>query len=175
MYNSAFIRVSAPEWETTSKYFYIRRVIMSDSKKKLSRHEQRIAVFKLIFEHSFRQDESAADIFLADCEERGYSDYPFIRDTFTEAEKMTPESDEIIKTYAVGWSLDRLSNTAKALLKLSIYELLHTDTPPKVVINEAVEISKEYATEDEASFINGILNKVARDKGFITDRPTGEE
>ena len=140
---------------------------MSDQNKKLTRHEQRIAVFQFIFECSFRPDETPSDVFLSESGERGLSEYAYVRDTILGAEQNMAESNDLVKEYAVGWSLDRLSNTARALLKLSIFELLHTDTPPKVVINEAVEISKEYASEEEASFINGILNKIARDKGLI--------
>ena len=145
---------------------------MSEKKKRMSRHEQRIAVFQLLFEHYFRLDETPADIYLSECDENCYGEYDYIKDTFMSAEGSASQTDLLIGEYAVGWSLERLSYTAKALLRLSIYELLYTDVPPKVVINEAVEISKEYSSEEEASFINGILNKIARDKGLITDKST---
>ena len=145
---------------------------MSDSKKKMTRRKQRVAVFQLLFEHYFRPDESPSDIYLSECDERGYGDYEYIKNTFTASDSRASETDRMIGEYAVGWSFDRLSVTAKTLLRLSIYELLETDIPPKVVINEAIEISKEYSSEDEASFINGILNKIARDKGLITDIKT---
>ena len=141
-------------------------------KKKMTRHEQRVAVFQLLFEHCFRQDESASDIYLSECDDRGYSDYSYIRETFVAADARSSETDVMIGEYAVGWSLDRLSVTARSLLRLSIYELLESVVPPKVVINEAVEISKEYSSEEEASFINGILNKIARDKGLLDDNKT---
>lgn len=142
---------------------------MSDSKKKLSRHEQRVAVFQLLFETPFRGDESPADIFLAESAERDFGDYAYIKDSYLKAEEKLGELDSLIAEYAVGWKIERLSNTARALLRLAIYELLYSDVPPKVVINEAVEIAKEYATEDEASFANGILNRLARDKGVLAD------
>ena len=56
-----------------------------------------------------------------------------------------------------------------------MYELTHTDVPPKVVINEAVEIAKEYASPEEGAFVNGILNKLARDRGLIGDSPSANE
>ena len=142
---------------------------MSDSKNRLSRHEQRIAVFQLLFESSFRSDESPNDIFLSECAERGYSDFAYIRNTYLNAEERLEELDSLIADYALGWKIERLSMTARALLRLAIYELLYSDVPPKVVINEAVEIAKEYATDDEASFANGILNKLARDKGILAE------
>ena len=133
----------------------------------MTRHEQRVFVFKLIFESLFRKDETPEDIYLSECDENGYAAYPYISETFIASVKNTDESDALVREYAVGWSPERLSNTAKATMRLSLYELLHSDVPPKVVINEAVEIAKEYASEDEASFVNGILNKIAHDKNLI--------
>lgn len=141
--------------------------------ERLSRHAQRTAVFSFIFERFFRPDESPADIYLAEYEERGYQGYDYIRDTFLSAEQGAEESDALIREYAVGWSLERISLTARAVMRLALFELLHSDVPPKVVINEAVELSKEFATEDEASFVNGILNKIARDKGMLEPSANG--
>ena len=141
---------------------------MSDSIK-MTRHAQRKSVFELVFESFFRTDETPSDIYLSEAEDRGFVGYDYIRDTFLCVEEYAKESDELIRAYTVGWSFDRLSITAKSVLRLAIYEMTHTDVPPKVVINEAVEISKEYASEEEAAFVNGILNKLARDKRLIED------
>lgn len=154
--------------------FYHRMNHHMSKNEKLSRHAQRCAVFAFIFEHFFRSDESPADIYLTEYEERGYQGYDYIRDTFLCAEQNADESDALIREYAVGWSLERISYTARAVLRLAIYELFHSDVPPKVVMNEAVEISKEFASEDEASFINGILNKIAHDKGVFEPKADGE-
>lgn len=48
-------------------------------------------------------------------------------------------------------------------MRLAVYELLYTDIPPKVAMNEAVEIAKEFADEGEASFVNGIINRIAKE------------
>ncbi len=141
--------------------------------EKMSRHEQRVAAFQMIFERMFH-DADYKDKFDELCDERGFSQYPYIREAYFGALESANESKSLIGEYAKGWSFDRLSFTAKALLELSVYELLHTDTPPKVVINEAVEISKEFASGDEPSFVNGILNSIARDKGLITAGNSGE-
>lgn len=55
------------------------------------------------------------------------------------------------------------------------YELTFTDVPPKAAVNEAIEIAKEYAGEEEASFINGILNTFAKAKGFIEVNTDGAQ
>ena len=143
---------------------------MSDTKK-LTRHAQRAAVFEFVFESFFRKEESPADIYIAEAADRGLDGYPYVRDTFLAVQQNAAESDAIIGEYAVGWSFARISTTAKSVLRLAVWELTHSDVPPKVVINEAVEISKEYATPEEASFVNGILNRIARDKGLLGDAP----
>lgn len=69
--------------------------------------------------------------------------------------------DELIATYSEGWSLDRLPGVDRALLRLAIYELLWTDVPPAVVVDEAVELAKSLSTEDSPRFINGLLGRIA--------------
>ncbi len=69
--------------------------------------------------------------------------------------------DETIKKAAEHWSIDRMAVIDRNILRCSTYELLYrTDIPPLVTINEALEISKKYSTEDSAAFINGILDKI---------------
>lgn len=75
------------------------------------------------------------------------------------------EIDGIIEKYAVGWKVSRISKVSLAVLRLSIYEILHVeDAPAGAVINEAVEIARRYEEEDKVSFINGILGSFVRDQ-----------
>lgn len=60
------------------------------------------------------------------------------------------------------WSIDRLANTDRSILRLAAYELLYTPTPARVVINEAVELAKAYGTEDSGKFVNGVLGALYR-------------
>jgi N utilization substance protein B len=71
------------------------------------------------------------------------------------------EIDEIIRRHAIGFSLERMAAVDRALLRLGIYELLFGGLPKAVAIDEAVQIAKEYSTEDSGKFVNGILGKVA--------------
>ena len=61
------------------------------------------------------------------------------------------------------WKLDRISKINIALLKLSIYEIIYTDVPYKVAINEAIELAKTYGEENSANFINGVLANVVKE------------
>lgn len=62
------------------------------------------------------------------------------------------------------WTIDRLGNTDQAILRMGIYELLYTDTPEIVSINEAVELAKAYSDDDVRKMINGVLDKIYHDK-----------
>lgn len=71
--------------------------------------------------------------------------------------------DGIIKKAAQHWSIERMAVIDRNILRAATYELVYRkDIPPPVVINEAIEIAKKYSTEESASFINGILDKIAR-------------
>ena len=59
-----------------------------------------------------------------------------------------------------GWPLDRLNKVDQAILLLGIYELIHTDTPSVVCINEAIELSKKYSDEAVTKMINGVLDTI---------------
>ncbi len=63
------------------------------------------------------------------------------------------------------WNIDRISKVNLALLKLSIYEILYTETPYKVAINEAVELAKKYGEDSSSQFINGVLASVVKKNG----------
>ncbi len=74
------------------------------------------------------------------------------------------EIDTIIKQKAVHWDFHRIALIDRLLLRMGICELLHfTDIPPKVTINEAIEIAKEYSTEKSGTFLNGILDSILSD------------
>ena len=77
------------------------------------------------------------------------------------------EIDELISTYAQGWSIERMPNVDRAVLRLASWELLHNEeVPAAVAIDEAVELAKEYSTDDSARFVNGVLGKIAQHRTF---------
>lgn len=72
--------------------------------------------------------------------------------------------DKKITISAPAWPMDKLNKIDLAILRLAVYELSSTETPPKVIIDEAVELAKEFGSESSPSFINGVLgNVVERD------------
>ncbi len=73
-----------------------------------------------------------------------------------------PEIDARLRACAREWTLERMANVDRNILRLALYEMLHLDDIPlSVSINEAVELAKRYSTPDSGRFINGILGKIA--------------
>lgn len=69
--------------------------------------------------------------------------------------------DERIQQIATNWKLFRMAATDRNVLRLGAFELLHLDTPPRVAIDEALELAKKFGSEASAQFVNGILDKLA--------------
>jgi transcription antitermination factor NusB len=75
-----------------------------------------------------------------------------------------PEIDELIAKFAEHWELDRMAVVDRNVLRAGIWELLWgVDVPPKVAINEALEIARRFSTEESTRFINGLLDRVRRE------------
>ena len=68
--------------------------------------------------------------------------------------------NELANKYMKDWNIDRIGKVDKAILSLAIYELLYTDTPDVVAINEAIELSKKYSDEKVVKLINGTLDSI---------------
>ena len=69
--------------------------------------------------------------------------------------------DRIIERYSSHWKIDRMAHVDRNILRIAVYELLYCDDiPPKVAINEAIDIGKKFGSEDSGAFINGVLDKI---------------
>jgi len=82
----------------------------------------------------------------------------FANQLFEGAAHDAKELDEIITKYAANWRLDRISAIDRAILRLAMHEMRATDTPAKVVINEAVDLAKKFSSDEAGGFVNGILD-----------------
>ena len=91
-------------------------------------------------------------------------DNEFVKDTVYGV--ITYENDliKIANEYLDGWSMERLGFTDQAILKLGIYELLYTETPDVVCINEAIELAKLYSDDSVRKMINGVMDKIYHNK-----------
>lgn len=74
------------------------------------------------------------------------------------------ELDEMLGKIAANWSLHRMAGTDRNVMRLGAYEILYTDTPGRVAINEAVELAKRFGSAQSAQFVNGILDKFLNER-----------
>lgn len=91
-------------------------------------------------------------------------DNEFVKDIVYGVITKKEELNEIANKYLKNWTIDRLGNTDQAILRIGIYELLYTNTPSIVAINEAIELAKLYSDDDVRKMINSVLDRVYHDK-----------
>jgi len=84
----------------------------------------------------------------------------FANQLFEGAAKEITALDEIIGRHCENWRFERLAAIDRAILRLAIHEMNSADTPPKVVLNEAVELAKKFSSEESGAFVNGVLDSV---------------
>ncbi len=129
----------------------------------MTRREAREIAFILIFEKEFNND-SLSDILELAKQVRDIEPDEYVQKVFFGVFENVDDIDDCISQNAVGWNIKRISKTALAVLRLAIYEMKYIDNIPiSVSINEAVELLKKYATQQEASFVNGILSTIAKE------------
>ena len=126
----------------------------------MTRREAREALFTLIYEMSFHKENEASEIFEKEAEQRDLGD-PYISEGLSGTFAHIEEIDSLISQNAIGWKLERLSKVSHAILRLGCYEMIYTDLPVRIAINEAVELAKKFDHDQAPSFINGILNSIA--------------
>jgi len=84
----------------------------------------------------------------------------FANRLFEGATKEVASLDEIIGKHCENWRFERLAAIDRAILRLAIHEMTASDTPPKVVLNEAVELAKKFSSDESGAFVNGVLDSV---------------
>ena len=135
----------------------------------MNRSAIREATFKYIYSNEIQKDveENQIDIYMEanNITDENFKDY--ITKSIEGINKNLPEITELIKNnLKQNWSIDRISKIDISILKLAIYEMVYTDTPYKVAINEAIELAKKYGDDSSKSFINGILASVVKEKNL---------
>jgi N utilization substance protein B len=98
-------------------------------------------------------------------------DWAFVDELCRGTARRQPELDGVIASHLSGWTLERLANSDRVVLRMALYELTHLPTPAAVVINEAVDLAKRYGTDDSGAFVNGVLGAIQRERsGAIGSR-----
>jgi transcription antitermination protein NusB len=87
---------------------------------------------------------------------------PFARELIEGVETRLSEIDKMIAEHSIGWTMDRMPVIDRTVLRLATFELIgRPDVPTGVVISEAVELAKQYSTDESGRFVNGVLSAVA--------------
>lgn len=137
----------------------------------MTRRQERETVFQLLFETEFHTELTPSAVYQNAVSARDIKETPYMRDTYFGVMERREEADTLIARFAHKWKLSRMSVVTRSILRLATYEMLWGNIPPKAAINEALEIAKLYDDEAAPSFINGILNQIARGEGRISDPP----
>ncbi|GAB7386832.1 transcription antitermination factor NusB [Bacillaceae bacterium] len=96
------------------------------------------------------------------------NDLAFLRDLVQGTWMRRGEIDATVSRYLKGWTIDRLANVDRAILRMATYEIVfRDDIPDKVSINEAIELAKRFGTEESAKFINGVLSSILKGKKTV--------
>lgn len=99
-----------------------------------------------------------------DIEDKKKIDIEFLKELVSGVLDNIHDIDSRVEKYLENWSLERLGLTDQAIIRIAVYELLYTDTPPLVCINEAIELSKKYSDEKVSKMINGVLDKIYHER-----------
>ncbi|GFI31686.1 transcription antitermination protein NusB [Lachnospiraceae bacterium] len=131
----------------------------------MSRREVREQIFKLLFRAEFYEEAELPEqleLFFEELDQKEEKDARYIQGKFEQIVSRLPELDGMINEAAKGWKTTRMGKVDLTLIRLAVYEIkFEEEVPTGVAINEAVELAKNYGTDDSASFVNGILAKLA--------------
>jgi N utilization substance protein B len=136
-----------------------------------NRHLGRIVALQTLYEYEFRtqSEDTSVDIdeILGRNLERyetAIDDKPFVSDLVKGVIAAQPDLDAKIQPIAPDWPIEQIARIDRSVLRIGLYELLHLAdvVPPKVAINEAVELAKAFGSDNSSKFINGVLGTAYR-------------
>ena len=135
-----------------------------------NRHLGRIIALQTLYEQDFRRDCQDNSFKLVDVLKRNVGRYHAMVDDREFIERLVKgvdgkqkELDELLQPIAPEWPIEQIARMDRVILRLSTYELLYEqDTPPKVVINEGVELAKAFGGDNSSKFVNGVLGTVLK-------------
>ncbi len=145
-----------------------------------NRHLGRIIALQTLYEHDFRRNAGDKGLSLDDILARNIARYEgtvddqaFIDRLVRGVNAKAAKLDALLQPIAPEWPIDQIARMDRVILQMGLYELLHEpDVPPKVVINEAVELAKAFGSENSSKFVNGVLGTAFRQRD--EDRGTTE-
>jgi transcription antitermination protein NusB len=144
-----------------------------------NRHLGRIVTLQTLYEQDFRNEVSDQNFALDEVLERNIERYKdtiddinFIKQLVEGINTHQAEIDDIIRPVAPEWPIEQIARMDRVILRIGVYELtFDKSVPPKVVINEAVELAKAFGGDNSSKFINGVLGTVLSNQEAQTKKP----
>jgi len=136
---------------------------------RITKRDRRITVFCLLFAREFNKEADLMEFYRESCENAEVPFNSYVEKTFIGTCENSDKIDVEIEAASLKWKMSRMARVTRSILRLAVYELLYTESPAKAIINEAIELAKEYDDDAAPAFINGILNKIARSHGMIAE------
>ncbi len=129
------------------------------------RHESRLLAVQFLFQREFNTGDLAEALMLFwEGRKAGDKVRAFAEELIRGVETRLGELDDTLKTYAENWDINRMAVVDRNILRVGLFEMRHRpDIPPVVSINEAVELAKEFSGLEAGRFVNGILDRAAKD------------
>lgn len=131
----------------------------------MTRRALREQVFLMLFRvefHDAKELNEQIELYKEQLEECSEKDCEYIINKFKGIVEKLEEIDTAIGEASKGWKVSRMAKVDLALIRLAVYEMKYEeDVPVKVAINEAIELAKQYGTDDSPAFVNGVLAKLA--------------
>ncbi len=143
----------------------------------MSRRIARETALRALFQREF-QEISADEALPISLEETEMTDNDliFAKDLISGVIEHRPQLDSTLNEFAVDWKMDRIARLERTVLRMALYELMFiNDVPVGVTVNEAIEITKIYSTQEASRFINGILGNVVQHMKFMGKKVTTNE
>lgn len=132
----------------------------------MNRHYARIVAMQAMYESDFKSGDNAGEILSRQLkkikDEDNQENFEFAQELVTKTVELRDEIDKTIEKTAPEWPIEQVALIDRNIIRLAICELLNFETPPKVVINEAIELGKTFGSETSSKFINGVLGTVYR-------------
>jgi N utilization substance protein B len=148
-----------------------------------NRHLGRIVALQTLYEQDFRREVNDPGLDLEDVLARNIARYEetiedkaFIENLVRGVDSKQTELDEVIRPVAPEWPIEQIARMDRIILRIGVYELLFEgDVPPKVAINEAVELAKAFGGDNSSKFINGVLGTVLRNQDKKTAKKSAKK
>lgn len=131
----------------------------------MTRRELREQVFLMLFRvefHDATEMDEQVELYKEQLEDCSEKDSAYILEKYKNIVEKLDEIDVSIGEVSTGWKVSRMAKVDLALIRLAVYEMKYEeDVPVKVAINEAIELAKQYGSDDSPAFVNGVLAKLA--------------